>query len=77
MHQRCYNVSYSYYCPLYRCRVAVTINEHQWEVAAETFCWCHNGAIVAKGCPPPDTRKATVGWDQMGGREIVGQSISK
>ena len=37
MHQRCYNVSYSHYCSFYRCRVAVTINEHLWEVAAETF----------------------------------------
>ena len=28
----CYNVSYSYYCLLYRCRVDLTISEHQWEV---------------------------------------------
>ena len=33
---------------------------------------------VATGCPPPDTRsRATVYRDQMGGREIVGQSTSK
>ena len=32
---------------------------------------------MAKGCPPPDTCKATVGRDQMGGREIVGRSMSK
>ena len=33
---------------------------------------------MAKGCPPPDTRsKATIFWNQMGGREIVGQSTSK
>ena len=39
--------------------------------------WCQNGAIVAKGSPPPETCKATVGWDQIGGREMVGQRITK
>ena len=37
MHLGCYNVSYMYYCAFYRCPVAVTINEHQWEVVVDTF----------------------------------------
>ena len=32
---------------------------------------------LGQGCPPPDTRKATVCRDQVGGREVVGRSISK
>ena len=80
MHHECCNVSYSYYCSFYRCQVAVTINEHQWEVAAETFScfvcyWTHSsaGPLASQwSCPPPDTCKATVGQDQMGGGEIVG-----
>ena len=39
--------------------------------------WCQKGVNVVKDCPPPDTCKATVGRDQMGGREIIGRSISK
>ena len=32
---------------------------------------------MVKGCPLPETYKATIGQDQMDGREMVGQSISK
>ena len=34
----------------------------------QLICWRQNGVILSKGCPPPDTCKATVGRDQMGGR---------
>ena len=37
MHHGCYNVSYIYHCPFYRCPVAVTTNKHEWDVVAETF----------------------------------------
>ena len=40
--------------------------------------WRQKRKNMAKGCPPPDTySRATVYWDQMGGREIVGRSTSK
>ena len=39
----CYNVSYSYYCLLYRCVVAVTISEHQWEVVI----YCSRPLVVS------------------------------
>ena len=82
------NVSYKSYCPLLQvCScgsnqqtpvgVIVSCSQHLVvpcviEHTHQQFCWHQNGVIVAKGYPPPDTCKATIGWDQMGGREIVG-----
>ena len=83
MHHGCYNLSYIYYWPFHRCPVTVAINRHQWEVVVETFScfmcyWTYSsaGPLVSE-CPPPDTCKATVCWDQVDGREIVGRSVSK
>ena len=80
------------YCPFYRCTVVVTIRKHQWELlyvvdiqlfcvlsghTRQLVCWRQNGVIMTKGCPPADTCKATVGQNQMGGREILDWSMSK
>ena len=55
---------------------SVVVDLQLFRVLSDTS-WSAGVSIesMAKGCPPPDTcSRATVYRDQMGGREIVGQS---